>query len=135
MSYITLDSYAGIDMNSAVRAPRINAVAGEALTAGLPVQIRSDGKAYMATTIYVTNYATSGSMTDFDGVVDQNYVAGQQIVLFGKGLIFHLGTSLTPGNSLYVSGSSVTQWSTTPLVNGDFPCCRVINTEDAIVTR
>jgi len=131
MSYITTDDYTGIDMNSAIRAPRINVVAGEALTGGLPVQIRSDGKAYMA----ITTHATSGSMTDFDGIVSQNYVAGQQVTLLGKGLIFHLGTSLTPGNSLYVSGSSITQWSTAPLASGDLPCARVITTEDAIITR
>ena len=143
MAFITPDSYADVDMNSAALAPKITVTAGAVLSAGLPVQIRSDGLAYPATSTYVQTQTltTSGSsfgtlsVIDFDGIAAQSYAVGEKATIFGVGTIFHLSTGLTPGNKLYVSGSSTGQWSTTALVSGDAPCAKVISTENAVVIR
>ncbi len=102
MALITRSTDASMDVSTAQFAPQITGLfAGEALDAAAPCYIKSsDGKVYMS------NGTAANEAAEVIGFTPRAVAAGQPVTVFGKGTRFNYGTSLTPGNILYVGATA-----------------------------
>lgn len=102
MSLITRAADAGIDTSTALHASQIPSLtAGEALDPAAPCYIKeSDGLVYMS------NATADNEAAQVDGVTAKAYASGaQNVTLFGPGTRYNYGTSLTPGDLLFVGAT------------------------------
>lgn len=91
----------GLDTISAINGGlRISEVfAGEALTAGDAVYIKSDGLVWKA----VSTATEALNQAAFVGLVARDYAVGQPVTIFGQGNVFQYAAGMTPGTLLYAS--------------------------------
>jgi hypothetical protein len=80
-------------------AQRASHIAGEALTAGDMVYLKSDGKVWKATG------AAANAAALAIGMVLKDYPVGDEGVTVWKDITVNYGTGYTPGARLYVSGT------------------------------
>ena len=100
MADLTLASVA-VDASNAMFARNLpDLVAGEALTAGNAVYIKSDGK------IWKSNGTASNAASAFVGIVAKDYAVGRAVTVFGIGARFRYSTGLTPGARYFVSATA-----------------------------
>src|SRR5512139_2772417 len=73
--------------------------AGEAIVAGYACYIKSDGKAWLASTA-----ATGTTAVKFDGFAVRDYAAGDAVTLIGQGSVLMLdgNAGLTIGSDLWL---------------------------------
>ncbi len=104
MALITPDTVVNVDMNSIKELPNLagDLVAGEALLAGAPCRIGSDGLVYMS------NATAADANANAAGWTVKAYAAGQVVTLYvGAGIRFHYAASgLTPGAILYTGATA-----------------------------
>lgn len=83
------------------RTPNLNTlVAGQALLAGAPCHIESDGK------IYMSNGTAANADAVVVGFTIKTYAAGEPVTLYGPGTVLEYSDSaLTPG-ALYYLGTT-----------------------------
>jgi len=108
--------------------------AGEALGVGDACFIHTDGKVYQCD---ATDHTITGSaaMSKFDGFAADDYVANTEpVTLFARGSVLNYAASLTPGN-LYWNGNTQGALETSPVLSGDEPVAKAVNTTDILVLR
>ena len=94
--------------------------AGEAIGAGDACYINStDGKLYRSSGVAANAAAV------VDGYAAQNYLAGDAMTIFW-GVNFAYGAGLTPGTSLYLSGTVPGGLDTAPSTGGTVPIARTM---------
>lgn len=71
-------------------------VAGQALLAGAPCHVESDGKVYMS------NGTAANADAFVVGFTAKTYVVDEPVTLFGQGLVLEYGTGLTPGAKYFL---------------------------------
>jgi hypothetical protein len=102
MALVTRSTDASMDVSTAQFAPQITGLfAGEALDVAAPCYIKSsDGKVYMS------NGTAATEPAEIIGFTPRAVASGQPVTVFGKGTRFNYGTSLTPGNILYIGATA-----------------------------
>lgn len=102
MALITRSTTASIDMVTARNAPQISGLyAGEALDVCAPCYIKSsDGKVYMC------NATADNEAAEFAGFTPRAVAADEPVTLYGLGTRMKYGSSLTPGNILYLGATA-----------------------------
>ena len=130
MALITRSSDAGIDTSTAQFAPQITGlIAGEDLDVAAPCYIKStDGKVYMS------NGTSANEAAEVIGFTPRAVASGQPVTIFGKGTRFHYGTSLTPGNVLYI-GATAGRLDASATTGDDVGVAQVITSTDIRVIR
>lgn len=101
-------------------------VAGEALSAGMAVYIKSDGK------LWKSNGTAATAPSAFVGIVAADAAAGDAVTAFGVGTRFRYASGMTPGVPLYISttAGSLADAATT---GGTLPVARVVTATDIII--
>ncbi len=101
MSLVTRSSSASIDTVTAMKAPQITGLfAGEDLDIAAPCYIKSsDGKVYMS------NGTAATEPAETVGFSARAVKSGEPVTLFGKGVRFQYGSSLTPGDVYYIAAT------------------------------
>ena len=75
------------------------------------------------------------SVTRFNGFVNDDYVAGDAVTIFGLGaIISNYAAGLTIGASYFVS-ETVSKIADAQVATGDYPIAKSISATDIIVTR
>ncbi len=125
MGLITRSANAGIDTISAQTAPQITGLyAGEDLDIAAPCYIKSiDGKVYMS------NATAANEAAEVVGFTPRAVKSGEPVTLFGKGVRFAYGSSLTPGDIYYV-GATAGRLDSAATVGDAFGVAQAINTTD-----
>ncbi|WP_353268012.1 hypothetical protein [Gemmatimonas sp.] len=114
------------DVSTGMYAPQISGslIAGENLDGVSPCYIRaSDGRVFMS------NGTAANEAAKFDGFCAKATKAGESVTLFGVGARFRYGTSLPPGQNLWV-GTAAGVLSDTPTTGGTVVIARAINATD-----
>src|SRR5690349_16273398 len=75
-------------------------VAGEALTAGNAVYIKSDGK------VWKSNGTAATAPAGFVGIVVKDYAVGRAVTVWSVGTRMRYAAGMTPGAPLFVSGTA-----------------------------
>jgi hypothetical protein len=122
-----------VEGRSAMHADQIPAslgkVAGEALLTAAPCYIKqSDGLVYMS------NGTANNEAASIDGWTGKSYAIGEPVSLWGPGIIFQYGASLTPGATYYL-GTTKGRLDTAPTAGDGVGCARAINATHIRVTR
>lgn len=79
------------------RTPNLNTmVAGQALLAGAPCHIESDG------TVHMSNGTAANADAVVLGFTTKAYVVGEPVTLFGQGTVLEYGSGLTPGATYFL---------------------------------
>lgn len=128
MALITRSTRASMDGVTAQRASQIsgNLYAGEALDICAPCYIKSsDGK------IYMSNGTAANEAAEVTGFTPRAYSAGEPVALYRDGVRFQYGSSLTPGNYLYL-GATAGRLDSAATIGGTIPIAQVIDTTDII---
>lgn len=120
----------GLDGVSAVRGGLMlsGLFAGEALSKGMAVYIKSDGLVYKA----VSTATEATNIAAFAGIVNRDYAAGDAVTIFGQGNVFQIGESLTPGALLYISATAGS-FDTAKVATADTPKVKVISTTSVVI--
>lgn len=114
---------------------RISGFAGEALLAGAPCYIKSDGKVWMSGSAIVDATAT-GSHPAFDGMtISAVSAANDPVTLFGLGTRIHIADSGLTIGTLYYSGSVAGMLSDTKLATYDTPIAKACSATDIRIVR
>jgi hypothetical protein len=105
MTLITRSTGVTVETISAAHANQIPASiglkAGAALDAAAPCYIRaSDGAVFMS------NGTTGNEAAKVDGFTGKAYASGEAVTLWGRGVIFEYGASLTIGATYYVGATA-----------------------------
>lgn len=100
MALVTPISNISVDPSMAhevSRTPALNGlVAGEALLAGAPCHIHTDG------TVLMSNGTAANADAVVHGFTGKAYVVGEPVTLFQEGAVFEYATGMTPGQTLYL---------------------------------
>lgn len=101
--------------------------AGEAIAAGDPCYIKSDGK------IWLSNGTAANAAAVVDGFAAQAYAVGDAVTLLW-GVHFNYGSGMTPGTPFYVgtTGGTLSDAATT---GGTVPVARAIDATRLFVTK
>lgn len=129
MSLVSRVPLARLDTSQGLFAPQIpDLYAGEALDAGAPCYVKaSDGKVYMS------NGTSANEAARVHGFTPRAATAGEPITLFGPGARFRYGTTLTPGQPLYVAATAG-RLDTAATTGGTVPVAIAVNATDIVVT-
>lgn len=130
MALITRAADAGMDVSTAQFAPQITGLyAGEDLDVAAPCYIKSsDGKVYMS------NGTADNEAAEVVGFTPRAAKSGQPVTLFGRGTRFKYGSSLTPGDILYV-GATAGRLDTAPTAGDGIGVAQVLTATDIRVIR
>jgi hypothetical protein len=130
MTLITRSSNASIDASTAMYAPQLTGlVAGENLDVVAPCYIKtSDGKVWMS------NATSANEAAEVAGFTPRAVKSGEPVTLFGAGARFRYGSSLTPGNILYL-GATAGRLDSGATTGDSAGVAMVINTEDIVIFR
>lgn len=116
-------------------------LAGEALSAGDSVYIKSDGKVWKAVSTVKDTLTVETGTTDFaidvakfDGLVNSDYAAGEPVTIFGLGCIFGYGSGLTPGAFYWVSDTAG-KLATARMATGDSAVAKAVSSTDILIIR
>ena len=126
MALVTRSTSAGMDTVSAQKASTLsgNLEAGEALDIAAPCYIKSsDGK------IYMSNGTAANEAAEIAGWTPKAYAIGQTVTLYKDGVRFKYGSSLTPGDFLYL-GATAGRLDSAATTGGTSPIAQVIDTTD-----
>lgn len=130
MGLITRSTNAGIDASTAMYAPQITGLlAGQDLDVAAPCYIKtSDGKVYM------TDATAANEAAECVGFTPRAVKSGEPVTLFGAGARFQYGTSLTPGNVLYL-GATAGRLDSAATVGDSMGAAMVVDATDIVVIR
>lgn len=130
MTLITRDADASPDTSTLVACPPLGPlVAGEALDAIAPCYIKSsDGKVYMS------NATGTGEASEVAGFTMKAYASGGAVTLYGVGARAKYGSSLTPGDILYV-GATAGRLDDSATTGDQIGVAMCIDDEDIVITR
>jgi hypothetical protein len=129
MALITIASDVSIDGNSV--ATRLSGLmAGEALLAGAPCRVHTDGKVYMS----ITTSAAIATLSDFVGFAADAVESGMPVTLFGKGARFNFASGMAVNKPLYCSATAG-RLSDALILAGDSPVALSVSATDIVVTR
>jgi hypothetical protein len=117
MALVTQSSNVSMDAASGGLAPHLSdgLVAGEALLAGAPCYVKSDGAVWMS------NGTAANAAAAIHGFTPKAYAVGQAVSLFGKGAKFEYASGMTPGQYLYL-GTTAGRLDTAATTGGTTPC-------------
>lgn len=131
MALVTVSSTASMDTSTGSFAPQITGdlYAGEDLFACAAVQLKSDGKVWLA------NATAADSNAVFLGIVPELYKAGEAVAVYSLGACFRYADSgLTPGAKLYL-GATAGRLDTAATTGDAVGVARCINATDIQITR
>lgn len=126
MADITRSAAPSMDASTGMFAPQITGsfYAGEALDSVAPCYIKAaDGLVYMS------DGTAADERAKFDGFTPKAYRVGDAVTLFGVGARFRYGSALTPGQNMFISGTTG-RLSDVATVGGTVAIARAINTTD-----
>lgn len=116
-----------VDTSTAQFASQIpDLVAGEALTAGDWVYIKSDGK------IWKTDGTAANAASATIGMVAKSYAVGRAVTVFGVGTRFRYSTGMTPG-ARYFNSATAGALDTAATTGGLLPVARAVSATDIII--
>lgn len=101
--------------------------AGEAIAAGDPCYIKSDGK------IWLSNGTSANAAAAVDGFAAQAYAVGDPVTLFW-GVNFNYGAAMTPGTPYYL-GTTAGTLSDAATTGGTMIIARAIDATRLFVTK
>jgi hypothetical protein len=116
-----------VDTSTGQFAPQIpDLVAGEALTAGACVYIKSDGKVWLA------DGSAADALAGFVGIVAKAYAVGRACTVFMVGTRMRYAAGMTPGTPLFLSATAgaLADAATT---GGVRPIARAITATDIMI--
>lgn len=131
MALVTVASDASMDTSTGSFAPQITGdlYAGEDLFALAAVQLKSDGKVWLA------NATAADSNAVFLGIVPELYKSGEAVAVYSLGACFRYAASgLTPGAKLYL-GATAGRLDTAATTGDAVGTARCITATDIQITR
>lgn len=116
-----------VDTSTAQFAPQVpDLVAGEALTAGDCVYIKSDGK------VWKSDGTASNAASAFAGMVAKSYAVDRACTVFGVGTRFRYATGLTIGARYFISATAGSL-DTAATTGGTLPVARAVTATDIVI--
>lgn len=113
----------------------VKGIAYGTLGRGNACKLGSDGLVHQSVSSEFLGASGTSAMIDFDGIIDQEYVAGNGVTLYGKGAVIGgFGSGMAVGTALYVSATAGIL-SDVKVAVADLPVAKVISSTDILVVR